>query len=78
MAVPKLAQVSRMAADFTRVEITASGGQGTSVSNGSDPLLDSICPDILLSCHEYAPSLLPRISVSFSHTSAILEEGRSW
>lgn len=75
MAVPKLAQVSRMAADFTRVEITASGGQGTSVSNCSDPLLDSICPDILLSCHEYAASLL-RIRTSFSTSAAIVQVSR--
>lgn len=73
VAVSKLAQVSRVVADLTRDEMTASGGQVTSASRCPDVLLDVICADILLSFHESPHSLfLPRISKSFS-TSAIVQ-----
>lgn len=42
MAVPMLAQFSRAPADLTLVEMTARGGDGTSVYRGSDPPLDAM------------------------------------
>ena len=57
---------------MTRVEMTASGGQVTSVSRCPDVLLDIICADILLSFHESPQSLFPRNRKFFS-TSAIVQ-----
>ena len=78
VAVSKLAQFSKAPADFTLVEMTARGGEGTSVSRRSEPPLDVICADIdsgvdvaVLGCHESPCKLLESLLPLTSPLSVI-------